>query len=179
MKEPTNKALHDEIKHLLYILAGLLVLLVGFGALALDYLFSPSRDVVATDQSPTGKLVALVEETNGGATTSLGYDIYLQQASPSVFPRNKILIASIYGAIRNENAYGVDTNWVSTDTLQIQYWSAKHQFVPHATVQLGDQSVHVQLCSGIKNDAAPQGGMLLNLPNIHRQQVFSEILKTL
>ena len=69
-----------------------------------------SKDEVARVVSPSGKVDAVLLETNGGATTSFGYEVYVVErgaepiGEPAVF---------LYGAIRNQSAYGVNLKWES------------------------------------------------------------------
>lgn len=58
---------------------------------------SSSSHQVAKVISPNGDLEALVDEINGGATTSFGYDVSVNQRKTG----ESIKLASLYGALRN------------------------------------------------------------------------------
>ena len=68
-----------------------------FAVVFLSWVFSPSKDEVVRAVSPSGTVDAVLLETNAGATTSFGYEIYILEhgaqpsGSPAVF---------LYGATR-------------------------------------------------------------------------------
>jgi hypothetical protein len=84
-----------------------------------------SSDEVARVRSPTGRLEAVVIETNGGATTSFGYEVYIVPAGSGTWRGREV--ASFYGAARNDNAYGVNVRWVTVNSLAIEYLQARQQ----------------------------------------------------
>jgi hypothetical protein len=77
---------------------------------------------VASAKSPNGRLKAILTGTNGGATTSFGYEVDLE-----TIPRwgRTVRVASLYGAARSQQAYGVNLVWLDDQTLEIQYLTAK------------------------------------------------------
>jgi len=82
-----------SLKWIFWIVGGALTALGGIKVLLMAYFIfllagEPSKDEVARDTSPTGKVDALLLETNGGATTSFGYEVYIVEhdAQPSVSP---------------------------------------------------------------------------------------------
>src|SRR5690348_12320464 len=96
---------------------GLLVL--GLAIIAAIYIiFSPSREEVSRVASPSGDLVATVIEINGGAATSFGYEVRIARKGFSV---GGTKVASLYGAVRNDHAYGVNLRWVSDQELHVEY----------------------------------------------------------
>lgn len=121
----------------------------------------PSKDEVARVVSPSGNIDAVLFETNGGATTSFGYEVYIVKhgAQPSGSPA-----VSLYGAIRSQHAYGANLVWSSSDSLSVEYLSAKSTKVNTPTQSIGAQEIHTTLREGLTDNAAPSGGMLYNLP---------------
>lgn len=77
----------------------------------------PSKDEVARIVSPSGNVEAVLFETNGGATTSFGYEVFVVErgAKPSGSPA-----VSLYGAVRNQHAYGANLKWSSPGSLLIR-----------------------------------------------------------
>lgn len=93
----------------------------------LYFLFGPSKEEVARIPSPSGKVVATLVETNGGATTSFGYEVYLA-SSNSWFQGTKV--AFLYGAVQKDSPsgdvhYGVNLRWNTDSELLIQYLDAR------------------------------------------------------
>ena len=123
--------------------------------------FGPSSDEVARARSPGGSLEAVVIETNGGATTSFGYEIYVVPAGSAV--RKGRRVASLYGAVRNQHAYGVNLRWLTPDSLNVEYLRAKSAKLEGPfPFELANQSVSVGLAEGVDDPSAPSGGMLYN-----------------
>ena len=120
----------------------------------------PSKDEVARVVSPSGNIDAVLFETNGGATTSFGCEVYVVEhgAKPSGSPA-----VSLYGAIRNQQAYGANLSWSSSDSLSVEYLSAKSARVNAHTQSVGMQAIDVALREGTADNSAPPGGMLYNL----------------
>ncbi len=119
----------------------------------------PSSYEVARVKSPNGSLEAVLTETNGGATTSFGYKVSVGiDGAKTLNP-----VASLYGALRNEQAYGVDLSWADDHVLRVQYLRAKAVQNVSKTVNVGSQQIEVELQSGIEDAAAPSGGMHYNL----------------
>lgn len=120
----------------------------------------PSKDEVARVVSPSGNIEAVLFETNGGATTSFGYEVYVveRSAQPSGSPA-----VSLYGAVRNQHAYGANLQWTSPDSLAVEYLSAKSAKVNVQTWTVGTQTIQIVLREGVTDNATPSGGMLYNL----------------
>jgi hypothetical protein len=110
--------------------------------------------------SPIGDTDALLIETNGGATTSFGYEVHVvpKGSAPSAGSE----AAFIYGAVRNDHAYGVNLRWRRTDTLAIEYLEAKQVVRQRGEVVVADRHIGIVFASGIVDAAAPAGGMLYN-----------------
>ena len=91
-----------------------------------------SRDEVAQVASPDGRVEAVLIETNGGATTSFGYEVH-------VVPKGRPAsdqVAGLYGAGRNENAYGANLKWADDHELVIEYLAAREQQLERASVSV-------------------------------------------
>jgi len=127
---------------------------------------SVSSDRVATVKSPSGHLQAVLDETNGGATTDFGYIV---SVAPTKQPDDAMQVANLYGAFRNENAYGVNLVWAGDHTLEIQFLGAKHTGLEQPSpVSVGGVLVKVHLRSGVRDNKARAGGMAYNLEH-HRR----------
>lgn len=128
-----------------------LVLLTGCGLV--------SRDEVARVPSPDGRVDAVLMETNGGATTSFGYEVHVVEKGRPASDQ----VARLYGAGRNENAYGANLKWISDNELVVEYLDARDQTLERASVSVAGRAIKVSLRSGVSDPTAPAGGMLYNL----------------
>jgi hypothetical protein len=148
---------------ILRLVTGLILLTVFVGCPQLDLgrLFG---DEVARVASPDGRLEAILEETNGGATTSFGYVAYLVEKGHS--PSESARVASFYGAVRSESAYGVNLVWLTSDELELQYLKAKQSQLIASSPVVGGSRISVRLRPGIGDPSAPSGGMLYNLDRL-------------
>ena len=86
-------------------------------------------------------------EVNGGATSSMGYEVYLTRPD---MPTSEARVARLYDAVRNESAYGVNLQWESASELSLQYLSAKTALVIVPVWRSGDSAVRVVLYPGSK-----------------------------
>ena len=123
--------------------------------------FDVSRDEVARVTSPSGRIDAVLAETNGGATTSFGYKILLVPTGGKF--SDGVEVASLYGATRNESAYGANLKWDGAQKLIVEYFKAKSEPSIKDTATVAEEQVQVSLRSGVKDPTAPAGGMLYNL----------------
>lgn len=130
-----------------------------------------SHDEVASVVSPDGNYQCIVFERNGGATTSFSYWLFLRskKAKKGSFAERftpEEQIASLYGACRSEQAYGVNVKWINTRTIQIECLSSGESelFTP---VKLEGNEFRVLLKQGILDPTAPAGGMFYNLQKNH------------
>jgi hypothetical protein len=123
-------------------------------------LMDASHDEVSRAPSSTGDLDAVLVETNGGATTSFGYLVYVvpRDAKPS----ESTEVAMLYGAVRNDQAYGANLKWEGSQ-LAVEYRDARQAALRKSTVTIGPHTVAIVLRSGVVDSAAPAGGMLYNL----------------
>ncbi|HEY3269380.1 MAG TPA: hypothetical protein VGM37_20905 [Armatimonadota bacterium] len=128
---------------------------------ALDSAFEWSHDEVSRVPSPSHKVDAVVVETNGGATTSFGYEVYL--TAPGKPYTDGVEVANLYGAVRNSSAYGVNAKWRGPGRLAIEYLVATNAEISSARALVGGQAVLVTLKSGVYDPKARSGGMLYNL----------------
>ena len=120
-----------------------------------------SKDEVNRVTGPTGAVDAVLVEKNAGATVDFAYEAYLVRKGGS--PWQGTRVATWYGAIRNQQAYGVNLKWRDSSNLELEYLSAKAQELEHAVVSVAGLDVRVALRSGISDPKAPAGGMLYNL----------------
>jgi hypothetical protein len=117
-----------------------------------------SRDEVTRVSSLDGKVDAVLFETNGGATTSFGYEVFLVKKGS----RFGTKVASLYGAARNENAYGVNLRWQGNGDLSVEYFRTHNAELLKDTVQMVGRSIRISLRGGVEDPMAPPGGMLMN-----------------
>ncbi|MBK9164668.1 MAG: hypothetical protein IPM21_12330 [Acidobacteria bacterium] len=123
-----------------------------------------SFDEVSRVPSPDGQVDALLVETNGGATTSFGYSVFVVPKGVRLKSRDdKYIVATLYGAVRSKSAYGANLNWPARDRLSIEYLDAKSAKVLNSRIIFADYHVSVELNKGIEDSSAPAGGMLYNL----------------
>lgn len=121
-----------------------------------------SFDEVARATNPSGKVDAVLVERNGGATTSFGYNIYVVPKGKSVTKRDAEVVR-LYGAVRSEDAYGVNLKWDAPNTLRAEYLRAQNSEVLKDVVGIADEQISVTLRPNITDPLAPSGGMLYNL----------------
>ena len=115
---------------------------------------------VADVVSPNGAFKAVVTESNGGATTSFGYDVGVGLNQNDKSKR----VATLYGATRNTDAYGVNLHWLGNDTLQIEYFKAKAIFNVLSAIEVSGHPVRIVLVGGRFDPTAKPGGMGFNRP---------------
>jgi hypothetical protein len=143
------------------ILCSIFIALFLVAPWSVQSVLSPERDEVMRTQSPSGDLQAVLFETNGGATTSFGYEVYLEGKGIRSGPTKA---ASIYGAIRNnKGAHGVTPRWISDDELHVEYYSSRKDEVVAEIPRTAGKPIRVQLKLNVNDLAAPSGGMLWNL----------------
>ena len=118
-----------------------------------------SWDEVVRVSSPNGKLDGVVLETSGGAATSYSYQVHIVESGKKA-KGDSPAAASLYGAIRNDSAYGVNLRWESDATLFVEYFKAQR-----VSQVIGPTTVKVALRDGIVDPSAPSGGMFYNLRN--------------
>src|SRR5439155_25238344 len=122
--------------------------------------FPTSHDEVSRVSSPAGDLDAVLVETNGGATTSFGYLVYVLPRGAN--PSKNHEVAWRYAAGRNEHAYGANLRWVSPSEVVIEYQHADEAEVRKPTIRIGGQIVTVLMNSGVSDSTGTSGGMLYN-----------------
>lgn len=123
--------------------------------------FWEGREVISQKVSPTNNIAAVLVETNGGATTSFGYEVYLIPVGEKI--TDKPRVAFIYGATRNHEAYGVNLKWESPNKLAVEYYRDKSRQIPEEFVVIAKTQIQVVLREGILDPSAPSGGMGYNL----------------
>ena len=120
-----------------------------------------SFDEVFRVTNPSGNIDAVVVETNGGATTSFGYEVFVKPKGEKVTKGEAV--AAFYGAVRSETAYGVNIKWVRPDQLAIEYLKAKRTDFTKQNVIVNGETVTISSRSSVNDESAPPGGMLYNL----------------
>lgn len=126
-----------------------------------------TNDEVARVPSPDGRVDAVIVESNGGATTSFGYQVELREKS---FWRRSEDVAFLYGATRNESAWGVNARWLNDHELRVEYLDAKEASLDKAHVRLAGRDITIALQKGVEDPSAPPGGMLYNLEHGKRSR---------
>jgi hypothetical protein len=146
---------------LLSIIAGSAVAVVAVAVSAsLWFPSTSSTDEVARVLSPEGAVEAVLMETNGGATTSFGYEVFIVPRGTKE-PNNRAV--HLHGAIRNSGAYGANLRWLSASELLVEFEEAKSSDVERPTVMVAGRTVRVTLRPGVTDSTAPPGGMLYNI----------------
>ena len=152
-----RKILAGPFGILILAIAGLLVVAVMISLSSRNF-GEWSFDEVARIPNPKTLCDAVLVETNGGATTSFGYLVF-------VLPRGKkpkrgdAAVASLYGAVRSESAYGVNLRWQAEDALTIEYLEARDADLRNAEVNVSGHAVKIMMKAGITDSAARPGGM--------------------
>jgi hypothetical protein len=124
-----------------------------------DLAGSAGREDVAWASSPDGLTHAILLETNGGATTSYGYEIGLHPAPHQ--GEQPVPAGRLYGAVRNGCAYGVNLRWLSPTELALEFSEARNLDVP-AKVTVGGRAIAVVTRPGVSDPDAPCGSMSAN-----------------
>jgi len=120
-----------------------------------------SKDEVLRVTAPDKSTEAVLIETNCGANVSFGYKVYVTPRGASTWRGKEV--ANLYGAVRNNGAYGVNLRWLSADSLSIEYLKAQDERLEKPTVNVSGRDILISLKSGIEDQTAPEGGMLWNL----------------
>lgn len=164
-----SKILHERILFIASLLAAALAF--GCGDIV-------SHDEVARSLSPDKKFECVVFERNGGATTSFGYWIYLRparsEANKNSASEGNLQIANLYGAIRNDNAYGVNIRWKDSQTIIIECLNTKESEL-HNPARLNGREFKVILKEGLSDPSAPAGGMLYNIEKSKSENEASDM----
>jgi hypothetical protein len=121
-----------------------------------------SFDEVARVTNLKAEVDAVLVETNGGATTSFGYQVFLLPRGQKP-KRGAESVASLYGAWRSERASGVNMRWDKDDALAVEYLDAQYAFLHNASLNVNGHDLAIGMKSGVTDSAAPGGGMLYNL----------------
>jgi len=145
---------------------GVVFTLLLVGAILIQPPLIPSSDPCSSDTvvrmtSPSRRLEALLDENNCGATTDFGYVISLRPVASSV--ANAVRVASAYGAVRSDQAYGMNLVWVDENTLEIQYWRARWVTLEHPDVSVDGATIAIHMKADVRDESAPAGGMLYNI----------------
>lgn len=113
-----------------------------------------SFDEVARVPNPDANADAVLVETNGGATTSFGYEVFVLPRGQKP-KRSDHAVVSLYGAARNEHAYGANLRWASNDTLVVEYLDAQHADWLNGTLEVNGRVINIVMKSGVNDPTAP------------------------
>jgi hypothetical protein len=147
---------------------GGIMLLIGLGVIvlvivvSLNGLMDSSFDEVARVPNQATNVDAVLVETNAGATTSFGYEVFILPHGQKP-DRSGHAVVTLYGAIRNDHAYGANLRWTSTDTLSVEYLVAQQATWLNGSLGVNGHIINILLKAGISDPTAPSGGMLYNL----------------
>lgn len=136
----------------------LAVLCIAFPGCGRSHL---ARDEVARVRSPSGRLDAVLVETNGGVGTDFGYLAYAVRSGRHAPSRGEVAWLSV--AVRNQRAYGANLRWVGPTSLTIEYQDAHAAERRLAQALVGPDTIAIALRAGVVDSFAPPGGMLYNL----------------
>lgn len=139
-----------------FLLAAMLMLMLAGCS---DLFGAPNREEVAWANSPDGLTHAILMETNGGATTSYGYEIELHPAPHE--GEEPVLAGRVYGATRSECAYGVNLRWLSPTELALEFSKADSLDIP-AKVNVGGKAITITAQAGVSDTDAACGGMAVS-----------------
>ena len=116
---------------------------------------------------------AVVVETNGGATTSFGYEVHVITAgaklpNASCGEQQKYSVAFLYGAVTDGN-YGLSLQWLGPDRLSVAYHEAESAklFRPQLIIGAHTVSVALKQNDNLPPDAGvypPDAGLAPNQP---------------
>lgn len=144
--------------------------------------FLVTYDEVVRLASPNNRYDAVLIETNGGAATSFGYLVYLLPHKKPFYRHDylfwvpgheQVQAGYLYGAIRNENAYGVNLKWLSPAQLKVEYLECQKAQMSNS-LRLGDSFIEVIDKSGILDESAPAGGMGYSLRTESTRQLNNQ-----
>jgi hypothetical protein len=120
------------------------------------------QDEVARVRSPSGNVDAVLIESNGGATTSYGYTVYVVPAGAEADKAGRVV--NLEGAGRNDQASGANLRWTGPSYLRVEFLSAEQAQVVRARLDIGNETVVVSLRDSIVDPDAPAGGMAAARP---------------
>lgn len=120
-----------------------------------------SFDEVSRVTDPSSKIDAVLVETNGGATTSFGYEVFVVPKGGAASKGTEVV--KLYGAVRSKHAYGANLKWDGPNKLAVEYLEARSAELRGQTITIGGEQVSLVLYPGVNDPAAAPGGMLYNL----------------
>ena len=105
-----------------------------------------ARDEVARVSSPSRRVEAVLIQTNGGATTSFGYEVHVVEPGRKASRGREV--AYLYGATRSATASGANLKWLSANELIVEYESARITRLQQPSVDIAGQRIRVLLRPG-------------------------------
>jgi len=113
---------------------------------------------VARVPSPDGTLEAVIVERDDGGLTSYRYDLRIVQRGEKA--HDGISVGSLYGATRNDNAYGVNAKWEGSNTVAFEYLKTKRANLVRPHLELSGRQVTTIFRSGVLDPSA-RGNMAM------------------
>lgn len=148
---------------------------LGFLALTMLAKSCVSEVQVARVTSPDNLVDAVVVETNGGATTSFGYNVYLVPRRIGLWYGTHV--AFLYGST-SATGEGVDLHWLGPNKLALEYLHARRESLTVGTVDMCGQQFEIMLRPRTINFKAPGASMEHNLnPQTQRKVVPNFLCK--
>ena len=107
-----------------------------------------SRQETMRVPSPSGELDAVVIETRAGPGTLPGYEVHLVKKGAPLFTSSEV--AYVYGARRDDAAWGVTLRWRSPRLLAVEYASAQDAQLLSRYVTMAGQPIEIGLAPGAR-----------------------------
>jgi hypothetical protein len=125
----------------LAVLGAVLIVGVGLWIIARD----SAPVVVATIDSPDGRVQAILKKNYGGATDGAGYFISLNSVSAG---GKALEVASLDSPLKAKDTEGLALVWVNDQTLEIRYLAASSAKLEKSNATVDGRVVTVRLASG-------------------------------
>jgi hypothetical protein len=119
-----------------------------------------TQNEVARLPSPDNGMDAVVVEQDYNATTSFLYELRIVSRDSPL--QSGVPVASIYGAMRNERAYGINTKWENSSHVVVEFYKSQGVRRTVREINFGGRHVTIELKPGVFDPTAPPGGMAYN-----------------
>ena len=104
-------------------------------------------------RSPDGALDAVLVETNAGAMTAFGYDIYVVKHGAAFSGSSSVM--KLNAATANRLTPGAALKWNDPAELEIDYLCAESMNVYYGLINVDGRDVHIVWRAGVSNPPAP------------------------
>ena len=104
-------------------------------------------------RSPDGALDAVLVETNAGAMTAFGYDIYVVKRGAEFSGSSSVM--KLYAATANKLTPGATLKWNGPAELEIDFLCAEMMNVFYREINVDGQTVHIVWRAHVSNPPAP------------------------